>query len=178
MLIYVSAHRHVFLRQFWWKIMKTAMNGKCRTWQKCRGQGAVAMSGTSSIPSSFARWWLKWDPILRTTRERNSSSCPKLRKSKHAKKHEKNKSLKDDVCFLAGIPSTCHSQLRVLVDNLTQFPNFRRRNYLLGSCDLTQSTRQGPCLSCRVWILKTLITIANDKRLPAAKWAPIYASRI
>ena len=48
------------------------------------------MSGTSSIPSSFARWWLKWDPILRTTRERNSSSCPKLRKSKHVKKHEKN----------------------------------------------------------------------------------------
>lgn len=166
MLIYVSAHRHVSHRQFWWKIMKTAMNGKCRTWQKCRGQGAVAMSGTSSIPSSFARWWLKWDPILRTTRERNSSSCPKLRKSKHAKKHEKNKRWR---VF----------SLRVLVDNLTQFPNFRRRNYLLGSCDLTQSTCQGPCLSCRVWILKTLLsdTISNE-RLPAAKFAPIYASRI
>lgn len=31
MLIYASAHRHVFLRQFWWKIMKTAMNGMCQT---------------------------------------------------------------------------------------------------------------------------------------------------
>ena len=103
---------------------------------------------------------------------------PQIKKIKAREKARREQSLKDDACFLAGIPSTCHSQLRVLVDNLTQFPNFRRRNYLLGSCDLTQSTCQGPCLSCRVWILKTLITIANDERLPAAKWAPIYASRI